>query len=115
MGAVYLTHQLSTDTPRALKIMLPQWVERAELRERFEREAKASGRIASEHVVKIVAFGVDAERGMPWMAMEYCPARLSRACLPKGEGCRTSMCLSCVDSCFKAWPQRIGPTSCTAI
>ncbi len=85
MGAVYLTHQLSTDTPRALKIVLPQWVERAELRERFEREAKASGRIASEHVVKIVAFGVDAERGMPWMAMEYLSGKTLEGLLAEGE------------------------------
>ncbi|MET0790812.1 MAG: SUMF1/EgtB/PvdO family nonheme iron enzyme, partial [Polyangiaceae bacterium] len=71
MGAVFLARQLSTDTLRALKVMLPEWSQRAELRVRFEREAKVSGRIPSEHVVKIVAYGIDPERQIPWLAMEY--------------------------------------------
>jgi eukaryotic-like serine/threonine-protein kinase len=73
MGAVYLAQQRSTDARRVVKLMLPGLVKSPELRERFEREARASGRIASEHVVKMIAYGVDATRGLPWLAMEYLP------------------------------------------
>jgi len=73
MGAVFLARQRSTDAMRVVKVMLSDWVQSAELRERFEREARASGRIASEHVVKTIGYGVDAVRRVPWMAMEYLP------------------------------------------
>jgi len=71
MGAVYRARQRSTDALRAVKIMLPEWATSPELRERFEREARASGRIQSDHVVKIIAHGVDPVRQVPWLAMEY--------------------------------------------
>ncbi|MEI9938746.1 MAG: bifunctional serine/threonine-protein kinase/formylglycine-generating enzyme family protein [Pseudomonadota bacterium] len=71
MGAVFLARQISTDTLRAIKVMLPEWSQREELRVRFEQEAKVSGRIPSEHVVKIIAYGIDPARHIPWLAMEY--------------------------------------------
>src|SRR5581483_1624478 len=71
MGAVYRARQRSTDALRAVKVMLPEWATSPELRERFEREARASGRIQSDHVVKIIAHGVDPVRHVPWIAMEY--------------------------------------------
>lgn len=85
MGAVYLARQRSTDTTRVVKVMLPGLVHSPELRERFEREARASGRINSEHVVKMIAYGVDRERGLPWLAMEYLPgATLEQRLLERG-------------------------------
>jgi formylglycine-generating enzyme required for sulfatase activity len=71
MGALFVARQRSTDAARVVKVMLPNLVQSAELRERFEREARASGRIGSEHVVKTIAYGVDARLGIPWLAMEY--------------------------------------------
>ncbi len=73
MGAVYLAHQLSTDSLRAVKIMRPEWTSYEELVRRFELEARACGRIQSDHVVKILSYGVDVERQMPWLVMEYLP------------------------------------------
>ncbi|MFO0613842.1 MAG: protein kinase [Polyangiaceae bacterium] len=70
MGAVYVAHQTSTDKKRALKLMLPSLVEDPKLRERFEREARVGARIESDHVVEVVGAGVDAETGIPWLAME---------------------------------------------
>ncbi len=70
MGSIYVVHQRSTDTLRALKVMLPQWLEYPELARRFEQEAKASGKIESEHVVKVLQYGFDRERGIPWLVME---------------------------------------------
>ncbi|MCA9580096.1 MAG: serine/threonine protein kinase, partial [Myxococcales bacterium] len=40
------------------------------LRRRFEQEARVAARIASEHVVAVLAAGVDAPSGMPWLVME---------------------------------------------
>src|SRR5262249_6721970 len=34
------------------------------------QEARVTARIESEHVVQVVAAGVDAATGMPWLAME---------------------------------------------
>jgi serine/threonine protein kinase len=70
MGAVYEVEQLSTGKPRALKLMLPQLVADAALRQRFEQEARIASRIESEHVVEVVGAGVDPATGMPWLAME---------------------------------------------
>ena len=68
MGAVYVVEQLSTGNQRALKLMHPQLVTNAELRQRFVQEAKVGARIKSDHVVQVVAAGVDGE--LPWLAME---------------------------------------------
>jgi serine/threonine-protein kinase len=70
MGAVYVAEQLSTGKQRALKTMHPQFVADAGLRERFAQEARIGARIESEHIVDVVAAGIDATTGMPWLAME---------------------------------------------
>jgi serine/threonine protein kinase len=70
MGAVYVVEQLSTGNPRALKLMLPNLVADARSRQRFEQEARVGARIESEHIVQVVAAGVDAQTGLPWLAME---------------------------------------------
>src|SRR5262245_43829055 len=70
MGAVYVAEQISTGRPRALKLMHPGLVENPVLRQKFEQEAKIGARIPSDHVVEVVAAGVDAETGIPWLAME---------------------------------------------
>ena len=70
MGAVYVVEQLSTRAQRALKLMHPELVRDASLRARFEQEAKISSQIPSDHVVQVIAAGVDDATGMPWLAME---------------------------------------------
>src|SRR5262249_37594219 len=42
----------------------------ADARRRFEREARISAHIASDHVVQVLAAGVDTESGRPWLLME---------------------------------------------
>jgi serine/threonine-protein kinase len=68
MGVVYVADQLSTGSQRALKIMLPELLNDQELRDRFLREARVCARIPSDHVVQVVAAGIDS--GTPWLAME---------------------------------------------
>jgi serine/threonine protein kinase len=70
MGAVYVAEQLSTGKKRALKVMHPQLAPDEKSRRRFTEEARIGSRIDSEHVVEVVAAGVDAPTGMPWLAME---------------------------------------------
>lgn len=70
MGAVYVAEQLSTGRRRALKLMHPSLVSDAKLRERFEQEARVGARISSDHVVQVIAAGVDEATGSPFIAME---------------------------------------------
>ena len=70
MGAVYVVEQLSTNKRRALKLMLATRASDPALRKRFEQEARVGALIPSEHVVDVIAAGVDAESQIPWLAME---------------------------------------------
>src|SRR4051794_7624024 len=70
MGAVYVALQLSTNKRRAIKLMLDLRSDDPDLIKRFEQEAKVGALIASEHVVDVIAAGVDAQTRAPWLAME---------------------------------------------
>ena len=70
MGAVYVVEQLSTGRERALKVMHPALVEDAEQRRRFIQEARVGALIQSDHVVHVLAAGVDEFSGIPWLVME---------------------------------------------
>ncbi|MEZ4221302.1 MAG: protein kinase [Polyangiaceae bacterium] len=70
MGSVYLAQQLSTGKPRAVKVMHPSLVSSTDMRDRFVQEARIGAMIPSDHVVEVVAAGVDAASGVPWLAME---------------------------------------------
>ncbi len=70
MGSVYVVEQLSTGAQRALKLMKRELVVDASLRERFLQEARVGSRIASDHVVQVIAAGVDPETNVPWLVME---------------------------------------------
>ena len=70
MGAVYLAEQASTGKRRALKVIHPEIVADPIIRRRFEQEARVGARIRSEHVVDVVAAGVDGPTGLPYLVME---------------------------------------------
>ena len=70
MGALYVAEQLSTASHRALKLLRREYVSDETLFKRFEREAQMASRIPSEHVVQIIASGVDEKLQVPWIAME---------------------------------------------
>lgn len=70
MGAVYVAKQRSTGKERALKVMQAQFVTDSRNRDRFTREARAGSQVDSEHVVEVVAAGIDAMTKLPWIAME---------------------------------------------
>ncbi len=71
MGTVYKVEQLSTGQIRALKVLRVLLWEDERARERFEQEALVVSKIASDHLVKVIASGIDADEGAPWIAMEF--------------------------------------------
>jgi len=71
MGSVYEVEQLSTSKTRALKVLHGQLATDPKIRQRFEQEARAGARIESDHVVDVVAAGVDDSDGTPWLVMEF--------------------------------------------
>jgi serine/threonine protein kinase/hemoglobin-like flavoprotein/class 3 adenylate cyclase len=70
MGSVYEAIQLKTGASRALKVMRSGLTHDANFLSRFEREARVSSSIPSDHVVQILGTGVDQERAIPYIAME---------------------------------------------
>lgn len=70
MGAVYVAEQVSTGRRRALKVMHPILVADDAARSRFIQEARVGGLIDSDHVVEVIAAGVDEASMMPWLCME---------------------------------------------
>src|SRR5262249_36188212 len=62
-----------------LKVMLPQVVSDPALRARFALEAKVTGDIESDHLVRVSDAGVDEVTGVPFLVME----------LLRGEDLRT--------------------------
>lgn len=70
MGTVYAAHDtLDDDRPVALKVLRATLAGRTSMVARFEREAKMLSAISSEHVVRLVGFGLAAEQG-PYLVLE---------------------------------------------
>ncbi len=70
MGAVYEVIDEATNSRRALKVMLPGSIEKPELRARFALEARVTGDVESDHIVRISDAGIDQATGMPFLVME---------------------------------------------
>jgi ferredoxin/hemoglobin-like flavoprotein len=70
MGVVFAAIQLTTGHERAVKIMHSPFALDVRARERFEQEARIGARIQSDHVVQVVAAGIDEASRTPWLAME---------------------------------------------
>ena len=73
MGTVYLATHLGTERPVAVKIIAPQFMQRAEFVERFRREARAAGRLRHPNVVDVTDFGFAATKDgqVAYLVMEY--------------------------------------------
>ncbi len=73
MGTVYLAMHLGTERPVAVKVIAPQFMQRAEFVERFRREARSAGRLRHPNVVDVTDFGfADSKDGhVAYLVMEY--------------------------------------------
>ncbi len=70
MGAIYEAVHRATGRRLALKTMLASIADDADLRARFDLEARVAACIESEHMVEVVDAGVDPETGIPFLVME---------------------------------------------
>jgi serine/threonine-protein kinase len=89
MGAVFLATHLQLDELVAIKIVLPELSKHDEAVTRFLREARATIRIKSEHVARVMDVAT-TDDGTPYMVMEYLEGedlgrRLERGPLPISE------------------------------
>jgi serine/threonine protein kinase len=71
MGSVYRVRERPTGAVRALKLMKAELVSDPKFAQRFEQEAQIGVRVPSPHLVQVLASGVDAASGLPWLAMEF--------------------------------------------
>jgi serine/threonine protein kinase len=69
MGVVLRAYEGSLDRTVALKILRPELADDAGALTRFEREAKAAAALRHPNIVTVYAIG--AERGHPYITMEY--------------------------------------------
>lgn len=81
MGAVWRAHDLDLNAPVAVKLLDSAIAATGEGLARFHREAEAAATLRSPHVVQILARGVDAETGQPYIAMELMEGRSLASCL----------------------------------
>src|ERR1044071_4311753 len=70
MGMVVAATHLELDQRVALKFMLPSTHETPETPARFLREARAAGRLNSDHVCRVIDVG-RFDGGTPYIVMEY--------------------------------------------
>ena len=73
MGAVFRAIHLGTDRTVALKVIVPDYAARADFLARFEREARACGRLRHPNIVDVTDFGYDDSSGrrIAYLVMEY--------------------------------------------
>jgi serine/threonine-protein kinase len=69
MGCVYAAVHTRLEQPVALKMLLPVMAQDPENVVRFEREARAAGRLRGPHTVRIMDVEV-SESGLPFLVME---------------------------------------------
>jgi serine/threonine-protein kinase len=81
MARVYRGNDRRLSRPVVLKVLKDEFVDNAEFRERFAREASNAARLAHSHILKV--YDVDEQDGVPFIVMEYYPAQDLKAVLKK--------------------------------
>jgi serine/threonine protein kinase len=71
MGRVYRAHQLVVERPVAVKILHEELLRDAALVARFRREAQATARIRSPHVISVLSAGTLSPSGEAYLVLEY--------------------------------------------
>ena len=82
MGEVYRAKDTRLDRIVAIKVLPPHLADRAELRERFEREAKAISSLNHPHICTL--YDVGHQDGIDYLVMEYVEGETLAARLRKG-------------------------------
>jgi serine/threonine-protein kinase len=73
MGIVVKAHHLELDEPVAIKVLLPELVDRPDVVQRFVREGRAAVKLKGEHVARVLDVGrFEGElAGAPYIVMEF--------------------------------------------
>ena len=82
MGTVYRARHLLIDRPVAVKVLNPRFVEDEAARTRFQREARAAGRLQHTNAVTVTDFGQTSD-GYVYIVMELLEGRTLRDILAK--------------------------------
>jgi serine/threonine-protein kinase len=82
MGTVYRARHLLIDRPVAVKVLNPRFVEDEAARTRFQREARAAGRLQHTNAVTVTDFG-QTQDGYVYIVMELLEGRTLREILAK--------------------------------
>jgi serine/threonine protein kinase len=72
MGAVYKVRHRLLERIRVIKVMRPQLITDAEMRQRFVREAKLAGSLRHPNIAQVFDFSME-ESGQAYLVMEYVP------------------------------------------
>lgn len=91
MGVVFLADDSKLQRLVALKVMLPSVVSIPLAKERFLREARATARLKSDHIVTI--HEVSEARGIPYLAMELLEGKSLATVLRAGKPLSTEAIL----------------------
>ena len=70
MGVVYEAMHTRIQQRVAIKMLLPEVLELPEVVPRFEREARAAGKLRSDNTARVLDVDL-SENGLPYMVMEY--------------------------------------------
>jgi serine/threonine-protein kinase len=71
MGTVYECRHVATGKRVAVKVVTGELAKDSRMVARFELEARAAGKIDSEHIVQVFDAGRDEKTGLPFMTMEF--------------------------------------------
>jgi serine/threonine-protein kinase len=71
MGEVYRGHNIQTNDPVAIKIVLPEFAEDEMILELFRKEARILNHLHHEAIVRYYVFSIDAALKLPFLAMEF--------------------------------------------
>jgi serine/threonine-protein kinase len=82
-GAVYEVEHIVTGRTCALKVLLPRWAGRPEIRRHFLEESRLAARLEHENIIEMLDAGIDAQTDTPYLVMarlvgEDLAARLQR-------------------------------------
>ncbi|HZV01304.1 MAG TPA: serine/threonine-protein kinase, partial [Planctomycetota bacterium] len=87
MGQVFKARQRSIDRLVALKVLTPKLAEDKDYVERFEREAKAAGKLSHPNIVAVIDRGEDTTgpKAIRWIAFEFIDGSSLEGRIKKGR------------------------------
>ena len=102
MATVYRATDTRLERTVAVKVMARRYADDPQFVARFTREAKASARLSSPHVVAVHDYGTDASTGVAYLVMELVPGRNLRQLLQQEGPLPPARAVELVDQVLQA-------------